>query len=159
MPECDFHPGVETSVRCASCDRYMCPADMVETPVGMKCRECAAPPKTTRPRGKPVQYAGAAGAAIAAGLVGGLLVGQALAAIPLLGFLRWWLWLLFGAAVGEATRRGAQGNRGVGFAAIAGVGSIIGVLVNPMLGLRFLDPVSLAFAAAGAVLYVLSGRL
>lgn len=158
MPECDFHPGVETNVRCAECDRYICPADMVETPVGMKCRECAAPPKGTRPRGKPMQYAGAAGAAVAAGVVGGMLVGQALNAVPFLGMLRWWIWMAFGAGVGEATRRGAQGNRGVGFAAIAGVGALFGVAVNLFLGLRFFDPISMAFAVGGAVVYVLSGR-
>ena len=43
MPSCAFHPDVETSLRCAECDRYICPRDMVATPVGYKCRECARP--------------------------------------------------------------------------------------------------------------------
>ena len=28
---------------CTECGRYICPKDMVETPVGYKCRECARP--------------------------------------------------------------------------------------------------------------------
>ena len=40
MPECAFHQGVETNVSCTECGRYICPKDMVDTPVGYKCREC-----------------------------------------------------------------------------------------------------------------------
>ena len=43
MPECAFHPGVETEVRCAECERPICPKDMVPTPVGYKCKICAKP--------------------------------------------------------------------------------------------------------------------
>ncbi len=37
---CARHPDRETSLRCNRCDRYMCPACAVQTPVGYRCREC-----------------------------------------------------------------------------------------------------------------------
>lgn len=153
MADCHFHPGTETNVRCANCDRYICPKDMVETPVGIKCRECATPPRAALPHGKPVQYLGAAGAALAAAVVGGILVHQAFLAIPYLGFLSLWIGIAFGIGIGEATRRGAQGNRGPGFAAIAGAGGLIGGVLAGGLHVLFL-----VFVTGAAVIYVLSGR-
>jgi hypothetical protein len=162
MPDCYFHPGTETNVRCADCDRYICPRDMVETPVGIKCRECALPPRSMRPRGKPIQYLGAAGAALAAGVVGGLLLGQLLAAVPVVRFLSLWVGIAFGAGIGEATRRGAQGNRGPLFAAIAGAGAFIGTVATgisgAMVGGGGLGLLGSLFVIGAAVVYVLSGR-
>ena len=46
--QCATHPHVETELRCASCGKPICPDCLVETPVGMKCRDCgigAPPPK------------------------------------------------------------------------------------------------------------------
>lgn len=43
MPEATFcaqHPERETGLRCNRCERYMCPACAVQTPVGYRCREC-----------------------------------------------------------------------------------------------------------------------
>ncbi|HJZ61015.1 MAG TPA: rhomboid family intramembrane serine protease [Miltoncostaeaceae bacterium] len=38
---CYRHPGRETLVRCATCGRPICTSCMVQTPVGIKCPECA----------------------------------------------------------------------------------------------------------------------
>ncbi len=40
MTFCAQHPERETGLRCNRCDRYMCPACAVQTPVGYRCREC-----------------------------------------------------------------------------------------------------------------------
>ncbi len=37
---CTRHPDRETGLRCNRCDRFMCPACAVQTPVGYRCREC-----------------------------------------------------------------------------------------------------------------------
>jgi len=73
MPECSFHPGVETGVRCTECGRYICPKDMVETPVGYKCPICAKPAASQYRVVKPAQLIRAIIAGIAVG-VGGALV-------------------------------------------------------------------------------------
>ncbi|MEZ5099508.1 MAG: rhomboid family intramembrane serine protease [Thermoleophilia bacterium] len=38
---CYRHPSVETAVRCADCERPICPDCMVFGPVGIRCPECA----------------------------------------------------------------------------------------------------------------------
>jgi hypothetical protein len=38
---CVNHPRRETMVRCGKCDRPICVRCMIQTPVGMRCRECA----------------------------------------------------------------------------------------------------------------------
>jgi membrane associated rhomboid family serine protease len=41
---CYRHPDRETLVRCATCERPICTKCMVQTPVGIKCPECAGRP-------------------------------------------------------------------------------------------------------------------
>ncbi|MBV8084763.1 MAG: hypothetical protein JO247_08100 [Chloroflexi bacterium] len=38
---CIHHPSVETVVHCSRCEAPICPRCMIETPVGMRCRDCA----------------------------------------------------------------------------------------------------------------------
>lgn len=149
MPECDFHPGVETGVRCPDCERYICPKDMVETPVGYKCRECGLVGRPKLGGVKPRQYLLGA----AAGLGSGILLGAVLAFVP---FFSFFAALLMGVAVGEATRRGAGGHRTREFAVIAGVGAALGVGVSFALG-RF-NPIALVLAPLAAAFYLMSNR-
>ncbi|HEX9092406.1 MAG TPA: hypothetical protein VF902_00335 [Coriobacteriia bacterium] len=111
MPECAFHPGVETNVRCPDCDRYICPKDMVDTPVGYKCKQCGlvGRPKMGGVKPKQVLFGSLAG------------LGAALLLAPLAGFvpLMFLGAILYGVLVGEATRRGGGGHRTWEFAAIA----------------------------------------
>ena len=141
MAQCAFHPSVETNIRCAECDRYMCPKDMVLTPVGYKCRECAKPARGQLVHMRPKQLAGAVGAAAAAGVLGGLLLGQ-------MPFRFFFVTLFFGALVAEAVRRASGGHRGTAAAAIAAVGAVLGGLVG---GVGML---SLVFAGVGAFGYL-----
>jgi hypothetical protein len=38
---CAAHPDVETELSCGKCGRPICPDCMVQTPVGIRCRDCA----------------------------------------------------------------------------------------------------------------------
>jgi membrane associated rhomboid family serine protease len=40
VPVCYRHPGRETYIRCARCERYICPDCMTAAPVGFQCPEC-----------------------------------------------------------------------------------------------------------------------
>jgi hypothetical protein len=143
MPECSFHPGVETEVRCAECDRYICPKDMVETPVGYKCKVCARPARSQLVVVKPGQLLRASLVGGAVGIFGGV----ALAFVPLFGIFSGFIW---GTATAEATRRASGGHRewAVGIVAVVAivVGMFAGALVTGRLN---------AFAAIVAIVVAL----
>jgi hypothetical protein len=149
MPECAFHKGVETNLSCAECGRYICPKDMVETPVGYKCRECGRSKRPTLGGVKPRQYL--TGAASAAGA--GLALAVILTVVP---FMSFWLALLGGMGVAEATRRGAGGHRTWEFAVMAAIGAATGVALAGIFG--HLNPIALVLSPVAAVVYLLSNR-
>lgn len=145
MAECSFHPGTETNVRCVECDRYICTKDMVPTPVGYKCKECAKPLPSARRTVKPRQLVLAV---IAADVVG---IGGA-ALLYFLGLRFWLAGLLLGMAAGEAARRASGGHRTGPIAAAAGLAVITGaVLFN-------LGYITMILGAGAAVFYVTQNR-
>jgi hypothetical protein len=118
VPQCSFHPGVETEMRCAECERYICPKDMVLTPVGYKCPVCAKPARSQYVVVKPGQLLMAAAAGGAVGILGGGLL--ALFGGGILGLVLGFVW---GSATAEAARRASGGHRewSIGIVAIAAV--------------------------------------
>jgi uncharacterized protein (DUF427 family) len=147
MPQCAWHPSVETNVSCPDCGRYMCPKDMVDSPVGYKCKECGRA-RIKRGGVKPAQLVRAA--------IYGLLV--ALLAAPFARFVPFFLVgaIVYGGVVGEAARRGGGGHRSWEFAAIAAACALLGAgVVGAFLGS------SLSFLVAGPIVaaaYVVSAR-
>lgn len=133
---CAQHPERETGLRCNRCDRYMCPACAVQTPVGYRCRECVRAQEERFFSGSNVDYVvvfavNAIGAALAQ-LLSGLL--------PLL-FL-----ILLAVPVGGAIATlalqvsGRRRGRWTGSVAVAGVlvGSLIFSFFLGGLGIRTL---------------------
>lgn len=145
MPQCAFHPNVETNVRCVECDRPICPKDFVSTPVGYKCKECARQLPSARRVVKPKQLALAALASAGVGIGGAFLI-----AITGLGF--WLVAIVHGALTGEVTRRASGGHRGTIIAAIAASGALLGTFLAG-LGLA-----SMAISTIAAAVYVASNR-
>jgi hypothetical protein len=147
VPECAWHPGTETGVSCPDCGRYMCPKDMVDTPVGYKCKECGRY-RITLGGIKPKQV----GLAALYGL------GAAVVLAPLARFIPIFFLgtIAFGGLVGEATRRGAGGHRTWEFAAIAAGCAFLGALATaPFFGLNL---VTLVGGPIIAAVYVTSWR-
>jgi hypothetical protein len=123
LPECSFHPGVQTEMRCAECERPICQKDMVLTPVGYKCPVCAKPKRSQYTYVKPKQLAGAVGAGVLVGVGGGFLLGM-------IGFGFFLIALVWGVAVGEAVRRGSGGHRGPMPSVVAGACVVLGSLAG-----------------------------
>ena len=130
MPQCAFHPGVETEMRCAECERYICPKDMVLTPVGYKCRECARPAKSQYRVVKPGQFLRALLAGGAVGIGGGIIM--SFLAFGFFGIILGFIW---GSATAEAARRASGGHRewSVGIVAVGAIaiGFFLGGAIGP----------------------------
>ena len=54
---CVRHPGRETGVRCARCDRPACPACLREASVGYQCVDCVGQGARSQPRAKAIPWA------------------------------------------------------------------------------------------------------
>lgn len=148
MPQCAWHPKTETNVSCPECGRYMCPKDMVDSPVGYKCKECGRM-KIKRGGVKPRQLL----MATAYGLGAAVVLGPFVPFVPffLLGAIA------YGALVGEAARRGGGGHRTWQFATIAGACALAGLLLGGLF-FRGTSPLLMVAAPIIAAVYVTSAR-
>lgn len=112
------HPGRATRVKCSSCFDPICVSCMRETPVGMKCPDCARQPLRVR-YGKPSRYLYAAGAGLgAAGICG--------AALALAG-LGIFLAALAGLLIGEVIYRTSGGHPAKAIRILAAIVTVIGL--------------------------------
>lgn len=151
MPECAFHPGVETEVRCSECERPICPKDMVPTPVGYKCKICAKPARSQYSVVKPGQLV----RAIIVGGAVGIGIGIVLAFFPFGGIFMGFLW---GAATAEAARRASGGHREWAIGIVAVCAILLGGLVGLLLGSGNAFVVIIAIVVALADLALLQWR-
>ena len=162
--QCYYHPGVATSLSCANCGKPICPKDLIETPVGAKCKECGTPSKKMRGVAKPSQYAMAAVYGLAAAIVGGLIAGE-LTYLLQVGFI---ISLALGYLIGEAVSRGAHRRADTHFEIMAGAFAFVAIVVSgefgdifvafsgkaPQLSADFFSLVETAIAVAAAIFRV-----
>ena len=117
-PQCVFHPGVETGLSCSRCDRPICVRCMVQAPVGIRCRECAAVQPLPTFDVRPTYYlrASLVGAMVAVitGVAWGLVVSLVPSA-PLAGMLA----VPIGYAVGESISMATNRKRSSGLMILA----------------------------------------
>jgi len=151
MARCSYHPDIETEMSCAECGKPICPKEMVLTPVGYKCPDCARPARSQYVLVKPKQLVRAIVVGLGVGILGGLILG----AIAWGGFF---LGILWGSATSEAVRRASGGHRGgtVGVVAVASLG--VGWLVSQATGGVGLFTVLIAVAVALVQLAVIEMR-
>ena len=144
MPECSFHPGVETGVRCTECGRYICPREMVPTPVGYKCPVCAKPARSQYVVVKPDQLL----RAVLVGGVVGIGAGIIVVFVPIIGFFSGFLW---GAATAESARRASGGHREWAVGIVAVVAIVLGGFAGMLLTGR-LNPLAIIVAIVVALM-------
>jgi hypothetical protein len=109
---CNWHPGVQTGLRCNRCDRPICAHCAVQTPVGYKCRACVEGIKATYLNGKRYDYLIAIGVALPLSLLAAALF---VCVIAVIGWFPWFIAFLtaptIGGFVAEAVRRGVRKRR------------------------------------------------
>lgn len=136
--KCTYHPDVETNLRCGKCGKPICPKDLVQTPVGARCPDCAKLSKLPTYQIPTAYYLRAAGTSLGMAIVCGIVWGV------VGGLVRFFLLNLIlaagaGYAIGEVTSLSVNRKRGTGLAVIAGSALVISYLVSIFSpwGLRF----------------------
>lgn len=131
--ECARHAGVETALRCSRCEAPICPSCLIQSPVGARCPDCARVVRAPMYMLSASHLARAGLAAVAGGLVMGLLW-----RLILLPFTQGFFALLVGVGLGYAFTRllefATGGKRGPGVVGFAAGGIVLAWAVLVGLG-------------------------
>lgn len=155
--KCTYHPDVETSLSCGKCGKPICPRDMVQTPVGLRCPECARLKKIPTYQVSGAHYLRAAGAGLGMALVCGAAWGLLANFVPffLLDIL---LGAAAGLAIGEVMGLAVNRKRGTGLAVMGGIAVvisyIIGIIVPWGMYFSFFDILAVAAGVFMAVIRI-----
>ncbi|MFC1937732.1 B-box zinc finger protein [Chloroflexota bacterium] len=161
---CAHHPGVETNLRCATCGKPICPKCMVQTPVSVKCPECAALRKLPTFQVSPAYYLRAAGSGIGMAIVSGI-VWKVLGAVLPFFYFNLLLAPAAGYAIAEVIGLSVNRKRSKGLAAVAGAALVLSYVVSiiPIWGVGFfifsLQHIVLDLLAVGLGVFVAVNRL
>ncbi len=135
--KCAYHADVETNLRCGKCGKPICPKDMVQTPVGARCPDCAKLSKLPTYQVPAPYYLRAAGTSLGTAIVCGIVWGVVARVVPFF-FLNLLLAAGAGYVIGEVTSRSINRKRGTWLAIIAGIAVVISYLVSIMTSALFL---------------------
>ncbi len=125
---CATHPKVETNLRCAKCDKPICPLCMVQTPVGVRCRECAKLKRLPTYEVAFPHYLKAVGVGFGLAIVLGIAWGLLREILPF--YFPFLLAAGVGYAIGEVVSLSVGRKRGLGLQVVAGVSVVLGYLVS-----------------------------
>jgi hypothetical protein len=149
---CANHPGRMTMITCTHCGKPLCPDCMVYSAVGIKCKECATMPRSTRVTLKSNKFL----LAIAAGL--GIATALGFAYYYILGSISFFIVFIFvsagiGYLVGEVVSRTSGRYHGLKTAITAAACTMWAFLI---------PPITAAFMSYGVnwntVMFALSAR-
>jgi hypothetical protein len=116
---CEKHPKVETNLTCGKCGKPICPKCLVQTPVGIRCRECARLKSLPTYQVSTPYYLRAIGAGIGIALVTGVMWWAIDLVLPFF-FLRIFIAIGAGYVIGEVIGLSVNRKRGIGLAIISG---------------------------------------
>ncbi len=127
--KCAYHPDVETNLRCGKCGKPICPKDMVQTPVGAKCPDCAKLYKLPTYQVPARYYLRAVGTGLGMAIVCGIFWGLIGGIIPFF-YLNLALAAGVGYVIGEVISKAVNRKRGTGLAIIAGGSVVISYFIS-----------------------------
>lgn len=117
--QCAKHPNVETNLACGKCGKPICPKCLVQTPVGVRCSECAQLKSLPTYQVSTGYYLRAVGVGIGIALACGLAWWAINLILPFL-FLRLLIAAGVGYAIGEVISLSVNRKRGTGLAIVSG---------------------------------------
>jgi hypothetical protein len=143
--QCANHPDVETNLRCGKCGKPICPACVVQTPVGIRCRECANLKRLPIYEVSARHYLIATGVGLGIGLATGYVWALMWQLIPFL-LLNFLIAAGVGYTIGESISRSVNRKRSIGLQVIAGLSMLLSYLIaNVALFHALAVPISLSF--------------
>ena len=126
---CNYHPDIETDLRCGKCGKPICPKCLVQTPVGARCPECGRLQKLPTFNITKKYYLGAIVTATGMAFACGAAWWAIRVVMPFIYF-NFLLAAGFGYAIGEVISRSVNRKRGRGLALIAGVAVVASYIVS-----------------------------
>lgn len=129
MVRCATHPNVDTNLRCAKCGKPICPKCMVETAVGLRCRDCARLQRLPTYRISIRYYLIATGIGVGVGVGAGILWGL-IGAILTFFYLNLLIAAGVGYGIGEVIGISVNRKRSNGLAIIAGCAVVLSYVVS-----------------------------
>jgi hypothetical protein len=121
---CAKHPNIETNLTCGKCGKPICPKCMVQTPVGIRCHECARLKTLPTYQVTFLYYLRAIGAGIGIAVVLGFIWWAVNSVLPFL-LLRLIIAAGVGYSIGEIIGLSVNRKRGIGLAVISGASATL----------------------------------
>ena len=123
--QCATHPKVETNLACGKCGKPICPKCLVQTPVGMRCQECARLRSLPTYQVSASYYLRALGVGIGIAAACGVVWWAIYLILPFFFFFRFFIAAGAGYAIGEVISRSVNRKRGTGLAIIGGISAAL----------------------------------
>jgi hypothetical protein len=143
--QCARHSSIETNVTCGKCGTPICPKCMVQTPVGMRCPDCASLKKLPTYQVSTQYYLRAIGAGLGIGIVCGIAWWALNTLLPFYIFS-----VLLAAGVGyvvsEVISRAVNRKRGTPLAVIGGISVIISFAIAFALAIPSFSLINIAIS-------------
>ena len=117
---CAKHTNIETNLTCGKCGKPICPKCLVQTPVGIRCADCAKLKTLPTYQVTSSYYLRAIGAGIGIAIITGFIWWAINLVLPLF-FLRFFIAAGAGYAIGEVISLSVNRKRGIGLAIIGGI--------------------------------------
>jgi len=134
--QCYKHPDVETNLSCGKCGKPICTRCMIQTPVGIRCSECANLKTLPTYQVSTLYYLRAVGAGIGIAVVCGF-AWWALNSILPFFFLRIFIAAGAGYVIGEIIGLSVNRKRGTGLAIISGACACLSFVIANVLLMQF----------------------
>ena len=126
--QCAKHPDVETNLACGKCGKPICPKCLVQTPVGMRCAECAGLKRLPTYQVTSRYYLKAIGVGIGIAIACGVAWWAINLILPFY-FLQFFVGAGAGYAIGEVISLAVNRKRGTGLAVVSGICAAFGFAV------------------------------
>lgn len=156
--KCAKHSDIETNLTCGKCGKPICPKCLVQTPVGMRCAECAKLKSLPTYQVSSLYYLRAIGAGFGIAIVCGVVWWAISLILPFLFILRFFVAAGAGYVIGEIISLSVNRKRGKGLAIVSGISATLCFTIANVIFISFywgaLSSILFSLLALAATIFV-----